>query len=165
MMRVMSRVATARDFQSSERSLDMKSKTWIAGAIVAVFCAAAFGETKSDYDRSYSFVGLRTWDFKMQTRMPTDPVGTNTIWNQDIRKAITDRLASDGFRRPRKGNPISWWLTTWAPKSAMTRGSLTMDSLAAGAAGVDGDDGAAGEELETWTCGTFLIPSPPSRWT
>lgn len=55
MMRVMSRVATARDFQSSERSLDMKSKTWIAGAIVAVFCAAAFGETKSDYDRSYSF--------------------------------------------------------------------------------------------------------------
>jgi hypothetical protein len=67
--------------------------------------AAAFGETKSDYDRSYSFVGLRTWDFKMQTRMPTDPVGTNTIWNQDIRKAITDRLASDGFQKATQGQP------------------------------------------------------------
>jgi len=30
-------------------------------------------ETKSDYDRSYDFSKLKTWDFKVTTRMPEDP--------------------------------------------------------------------------------------------
>jgi hypothetical protein len=81
-----------------------KRKNLKAGLILAVLVLLpvsriVLAETKSDYDRSFDFASLKTWDFKVQTRMPTDPVGTNTLWNQRIRTAIEQQLAETGFER------------------------------------------------------------------
>jgi hypothetical protein len=37
--------------------------------------------------------------------MPTDPVGTNTLWNQRIRTAIEQQLADNGFERVTNREP------------------------------------------------------------
>ena len=77
----------------------MKLKILMIASIIVLLCVAALAETKSDYDHSYEFANLKTWDFKVQTRMPTDPIGANTIWNQDLQRALTDRLTADGYQK------------------------------------------------------------------
>jgi hypothetical protein len=76
-------------------------KILMIAIINALLCLGALAGTKSDYDRSYDFANLKTWDFKVQTRMPSDPVGTNTIWNQDIQQAqkTIDKSADNLVKR------------------------------------------------------------------
>ncbi len=76
----------------------MIPKLLLTSIAIALFSVAVLAETKSDvavpaatksdYDRSYDFSKLRTWDFKVTTRMPEDPVGTNTLWNQRIHDGL-----------------------------------------------------------------------------
>jgi hypothetical protein len=72
---------------------------------IALFSISVLADTKSDYDRSYDFSKLRTWDFKIITRMPEDPVGTNTIWNGRIRSGLENHLAQIGYRKVSDGAP------------------------------------------------------------
>jgi hypothetical protein len=74
-------------------------------AIALVSAATTLPETKSDYDRSYDFSQLKTWDFKVATRMPEDPVGTNTIWNNRIRAGLEEHLGLIGYRKLNDGAP------------------------------------------------------------
>src|SRR4029453_11413234 len=83
----------------------MKYKFILASALMALFSLEVLAETKSDYDRSYDFSKLRTWDFKVLNRMPTDPVGTYSLWNQRIRDGVEKHLAEIGFKRINDGNP------------------------------------------------------------
>ena len=82
----------------------MRKLLFVSIAIV-ILSAVAMADTKSDYDRSYDFSKLRTWDFKMITRMPEDPVGTNTIWNQRIRAGLEDHFTLIGYRKIDDGAP------------------------------------------------------------
>jgi len=83
----------------------MKPKFIFASALIALLSLGVMPETKSDYDRSYDFSKLRTWDFKVLNRMPTDPLGTNSLWNQRIRDGVEQHLAGIGFKRINDGNP------------------------------------------------------------
>jgi len=93
----------------------MMRKLLLAGIAIALFGLAIMAETKSDtavpaetksdFDRSYDFSKLRTWDFKVTTRMPEDPVGTNTLWNQRIREGLQEHLAQIGYRKVNDGEP------------------------------------------------------------
>ena len=83
----------------------MKHKMFLTAIIIALLSLVALAETKSDYDRSYDFSKLRTWDFKVMTRMPQDPVGTNTLWNQRIRDGLEQHFAGIGYREVNDGEP------------------------------------------------------------
>ena len=83
----------------------MQYRLIFASALIVLLSFGLIAETKSDYDRSYDFSKLRTWDFKVLNRMPTDPVGTNSLWNQRIRDGVEQHLAAIGFKRINDGNP------------------------------------------------------------
>jgi hypothetical protein len=57
----------------------MKARLLLATLFIGLLSVAALAMTKSDYDRRFKFSNLRTWDFKVQTRMPRDPVGANSL--------------------------------------------------------------------------------------
>ena len=48
----------------------MIPKLLLTSIAIALLSVAPLPATKSDYDRSYDFSKLRTWDFKVTTRMP-----------------------------------------------------------------------------------------------
>jgi hypothetical protein len=81
----------------------MKVRFLPVALLMGLLSVAAFATTKSDYDHSFNFSNLRTWDFKVQTRMPRDPVGTNSLWNQRIRTDLEQQLTADGFRKVSDG--------------------------------------------------------------
>lgn len=83
----------------------MIRKLLLISIALALLSVTALAETKSDYDRSYDFSTLQTWDFKVITRMPEDPVGTNTLWNQRIHDGLVEHLAQVGYRKLRDGEP------------------------------------------------------------
>lgn len=83
----------------------MIPKLLLTSIAIALLSVAPLPATKSDYDRSYDFSKLRTWDFKVTTRMPEDPVGTNTLWNQRIRNGLEGHLAQIGYRKVNDGEP------------------------------------------------------------
>jgi hypothetical protein len=66
---------------------------------------SALATTRSDYDESFNFSTLKTWDFKVQNRMPRDPVGTNNLWNERIRRYLGEELTADGFKKQSDGMP------------------------------------------------------------
>jgi hypothetical protein len=83
----------------------MMRKLLLTSIAIALLSVTALAETKSDYDRSYDFSKLQTWDFKVTTRMPKDPVGTNTLWNQRIHDGLVEHLAQIGYRKLSDGEP------------------------------------------------------------
>ena len=90
----------------------MTRKSFLLGIVIVLFSVAVVAETnsvpaetKSDYDRSYNFSRLKTWDFKVITRMPEDPVGTNTLWNQRIREGLEIHFAQLGYQKVDNGTP------------------------------------------------------------
>lgn len=83
----------------------MKQKSIFVSALIVLFSVGVMAETKSDYDRSYDFSRLRTWDFKVLNRMPTDPVGANSLWNQRIRDGLEQHFAEIGYKKINDGEP------------------------------------------------------------
>ena len=66
----------------------MKYKIALALLLTAILAVPAFAETKSDYDRSFDFSKLRTWDFKAETRTPSDAFAQNELWDRRIREGL-----------------------------------------------------------------------------
>ncbi len=83
----------------------MTVKLLSAAFILILSSAPMLAETKSDFDRSFDFASLKTWDFKSQKRMPEDPVGTNNLWDQRIRDGLRQRLTAGGFEIVSQGQP------------------------------------------------------------
>ena len=83
----------------------MKYKITLALLLTALFSVVTLAETKSDYDRTYDFSKLRTWDFKAITRMPRDPVAQNELWNRRIRDGLITHLSEVGFTKIDDGTP------------------------------------------------------------
>lgn len=83
----------------------MRYRVLLAAIAFMLFSVTAVADTKSDYDRSYDFSKLRTWDFKMMTRMPRDPVGTNSLWNKRIRIGLEEHFGQYGYRKVEDGDP------------------------------------------------------------
>ena len=81
----------------------MKSKTtW--GISLAMACAVMMGalvsaDTNSYFDKGYQFRALKTWDFKTQRRISTDPIANNRIWGDQIRSELSKEMQTNGFER------------------------------------------------------------------
>ena len=83
----------------------MKVRYTVVALLLGALSVSALATTKSDYDQSFNFSSLKTWDFKVQNRMPRDPVGANSLWNQRIRQDLERQLAADGFQKVSDGTP------------------------------------------------------------
>jgi len=83
----------------------MKVRFLVIALLMGLLSTSALATTKSDYDQSFNFSDLRTWDFKVQNRMPRDPVGTNSLWNQRIRQDLEQQLTADGFQKVNDAEP------------------------------------------------------------
>lgn len=83
----------------------MRYRISVVGMLIFLFSTAAFADTKSDYDRSFDFSKLRTWDFKVMTRMPHDPVAENELWDRRIRDGLATHLPAIGFAKIDDGAP------------------------------------------------------------
>ena len=68
----------------------------LAGGVLAA-------ETNSYFDKQYEFGTLKTWDFKMQRRISSDPIANNKLWGNDIQTTITSDLTKNGFERAKTG--------------------------------------------------------------
>ena len=93
----------------------MKVKLLFIALLVGLLSVSALATTKSDYDESFNFSNLRTWDFKVQNRMPRDPVGNNSLWNQRIRQDLEQQLAADGFQKVNDSEPtflVAYYMAT-----------------------------------------------------
>lgn len=83
----------------------MRYKIGLALLLTALFGVAALAETKSDYDRNYDFSKLHTWDFKVVTRMPNDPIARNELWDRRIREGLISHFAEVSFAKVDNGEP------------------------------------------------------------
>jgi hypothetical protein len=83
----------------------MRYKITLALILTALFSIAALADTKSDYDRNFDFSKLRTWDFKVASRMPNDPVAENELWNRRIREGLVTHFAEVRFTKIDNGEP------------------------------------------------------------
>jgi hypothetical protein len=64
------------EFEDQIGETKMKVRLSLIALLVTLFSVPALATTKSDYDHRFDFSKLQTWDFKVQNRMPRDPVGT-----------------------------------------------------------------------------------------
>jgi len=99
---------TAIDLVNLERTRpQMKSTMKLLSPLVLMMLTVAGGivaaETNSYFDKGYDFATLKTWDFKTQRRISTDPIADNRLWADDIRSEITKDLQSNGFERVTNG--------------------------------------------------------------
>jgi len=83
----------------------MRYKLFLALTLLALLTTSVLAETKSDYDRNFNFAKLRTWDFKVVTRMPSDPVADNELWNRRIRDGLVSHMTVIGFAKVDDGEP------------------------------------------------------------
>src|SRR6185369_16951231 len=73
--------------------------------VIAVFSVTALAETKSDYDRNFDFSRLHTWNFKVVTRMPNDPIVRNELWDSRIRDGLISHFAEVRFTKVNDAEP------------------------------------------------------------
>lgn len=83
----------------------MRYKITLMFLFTALFAVTALADTKSDYDRSYDFSKLRTWDFKIATRMPSDPLMRNELWDSRVRSGLISHFAEVRFTKVDEGEP------------------------------------------------------------
>ena len=75
----------------------------IALGLIALTGTALSAETNSYFDKGYEFTTLKTWDFKTQRRISSDPVANNQLWGNQIRSELTKDLQTNGFERASNG--------------------------------------------------------------
>jgi hypothetical protein len=79
----------------------MKRKLTVAAPIALALVTLAGGfvaaDTNSYFDKGYEFTTLKTFDFKTQRRISSDPVANNQLWADAIRDEIRKDLQANGF--------------------------------------------------------------------
>jgi hypothetical protein len=83
----------------------MRYKRTLALLFTALFAVAALAETKFHYNRNYDFSKLRTWDFKVVTRMPNDPLMRNELWDGRVRSGLISHFGEVRFIKVDDGEP------------------------------------------------------------
>ena len=58
---------------------------------------------QTDYDRSYDFAKLKTYDIPAQSRAPNDPLGANPINERRVQAALDSQLVAHGYTRDSGG--------------------------------------------------------------
>lgn len=87
----------------SEMNSNMKRLVPLVLVTLTVAGGVVTADTNSYFDKGYDFATLKTWDFKTQRRISTDPIANNSLWADDIRTEIARDLQSNGFERSNNG--------------------------------------------------------------
>lgn len=66
-------------------------------ALIFVLGNVAFGNTHSDYNKSFDFAKLKTWDFANSKVNTSDLVGKNPLWDDELRQALVKHFQMGGF--------------------------------------------------------------------
>ncbi len=88
----------------------MQSKSPLTAALIVIFVAACSSlEVSQDYDQSYNFSNLKTFNWRTApaTGAPKgtrSPMLLNSLTEQKIRRAIERQLTAKGFQK-QQGNP------------------------------------------------------------
>lgn len=75
----------------------MQGKVMIIVLALSTAAAAARAEVKSDFDRHYDFTRLRTFNFQPQVRSVRDPLGSNSLWDGEVKDELAQQLVERGF--------------------------------------------------------------------
>jgi hypothetical protein len=91
----------------------------LAGILVfIIFTFAASTQAQSvqaDFDRSFDFSKLKTFNFAIQRRSPGDPLAKDTLNDGRIKTALESKLTASGYRRETAQKPdfaIAYYITT-----------------------------------------------------
>ena len=76
----------------------MRTRTFALMLAMLSLSGSAFAATHSDFTRSYSLQGLKTFEFREQRRISRDPLANNDIWANDVRREIRADLSGHGLR-------------------------------------------------------------------
>ena len=60
---------------------------------------------QTDYDRTFDFSRLKTYDFAEQTRRPNDPLALNPMNERRVQAALDSQLVAHGYTRVTDGKP------------------------------------------------------------
>lgn len=78
-----------------------KLRTFFVMGLVVLFGPMAFGQTvTSTFDEDYNLSRLRTFRFKIEERVVSDPLATDTVMEKKIKNAIEDELQTNGYHSP-----------------------------------------------------------------
>lgn len=89
--------------------------TGILGIVLCVFIGLAEAQTvQTDYDRSFDFSKLKTFNFALQRRSANDSLAKDTLNDGRIRTALAAHLTVSGFRMESAAAPdfaIAYYVT------------------------------------------------------
>ena len=78
----------------------------IIGFMLCAFAASSQAQTvQSDFDRSFNFSTLKTFNFAVQRRAPMDPLAGDSLNDGRIRSVIESNLTAAGFRMETSAKP------------------------------------------------------------
>jgi Domain of unknown function (DUF4136) len=79
--------------------------TLIALALTMLAGGLVTAETNSYFDKDYEYATLKTFDFKTQRRISSDPIANNRLWAEEVRDEIIKNLQANGFEHVAGGRP------------------------------------------------------------
>ena len=78
----------------------------VIGFMLCVFAASSQAQTvQTDYDKSFNFSALKTFNFAIQRRDPRDPLAGDSLNNGRIQSAIESQLTAGGFAKQGSAPP------------------------------------------------------------
>jgi len=86
------------------------------GLLLTIGSISAMAQSvQTDYDRSFSLAGLKTYDFRQQERKPGDPLAASPLNDRRIHNALDSQLKAHGFAGSATAKPdfqIAYFVTT-----------------------------------------------------
>lgn len=70
---------------------------------------------QTDFDRTFDFSKLKTFNFAIQNRRPTDPLAQDSLNDGRIKTALESKLMANGFRTTGEAKPdfaVAYYVTT-----------------------------------------------------
>jgi Domain of unknown function (DUF4136) len=84
------------------RRMRLRMAGFAVGLVLSPVSTAA-QSIQTDYDRSYDFSKLKTYDFAEQARGPNDPLAVNPINDRRVHAALDSQLVAQGYTRDTTG--------------------------------------------------------------
>ena len=90
--------------------------TGVLVCMLIMFAASSQAQSvQSDFDRSFNFAQLKTFNFAVQRRLPDDPLAGDSLNIGRIRSVLESKLMSSGFRVEGAARPdfaVAYYVTT-----------------------------------------------------
>lgn len=87
----------------------------LMGLVLCMFAAMSNAQSvQSDFDKSFDFSKLKTFDFSRQTRNRNDPLAQDQLNNNRIKSALESQLTAGGFRleNEQPNFAVAYYVTT-----------------------------------------------------